>query len=582
MPIQLTRQELIERLEHMEIIKQEILRRNVEDNPMRWGLPDLLFPQGYKQGRLDRETGEVIREKLPHHETEEQYKARQNACLKSCVERHIWFEKDGEHINITLIPAMVRLLSDLFFRRVNKVILWGNRGSGKSLLAAVCIWLMNVYHKQSFLNLAGSGEQAKRVYEYTKQFWGCKPGLADAMLKQRPLMSETRRVNGSVIVCAESSGKAVGKHHAGFVADESCTDNPKADHAILRAMQGAFSEDNYVVFLLSTFHHPVGMFQEVWDDAEARGFEKYKWTTYDTMARCDAGLETATKDDPQALQFCHRSCPLTRLEDVYDEFGRKTGKRWIGCQGKARTSQGWETREKVLEKFYLNRGTRVFRVEHECHRPAFEGLIYNPTIITRCKVPGFDIDINDVKTIGIDWGLTQCAMAMLSPWKDSRGLRGIGLLGMRFMSNELTQEVLAQIQYWQEQFGDRVVIRADASHPYCNKELREAGYKVRTVKGDPKRVAETNLQRWISSGLFLVYADGDGIPMWESQMKNLQRNLATGKQKKKNTDDEHGDHGPDATKFGMMNYDFIKWRRNLIDEGIIDPGFGIDLVEKSD
>jgi hypothetical protein len=140
----------------------------------------------------------------------------QNAALKQMVETHLFVQKDGRRLPIVMIEPMVRFVSDLFYQRTQQAIFWKPRGGGGSLAAAILIWLMMVYRQKSFLDMAGSGEQAKRVYEYVSQFWYCVPGLAEALLDGDPLQSETRLKNGVTLSCVPASEKAArGKHVAG-------------------------------------------------------------------------------------------------------------------------------------------------------------------------------------------------------------------------------------------------------------------------------------------------------------------------------------------------------------------------------
>lgn len=140
--------------------------------------------------------------------------------------------------------------------------------------------------------MAGSGEQAKRVYEYVTGFWWCVPRLAEALLDGDPLQSETRLKNGVTLSCVPASEKAArGKHVAGFVADESCQEDPRVGKVLTAAIQGALSEPNYTIVLLSTFHVPFGFFQDSWDQGEERGYTKYWWNIFDTMQQCTPTLQ---------------------------------------------------------------------------------------------------------------------------------------------------------------------------------------------------------------------------------------------------------------------------------------------------
>lgn len=548
-----TQTEAAKKMNRLQAVKASIRQKASELNPVYYGLPDLLFGKDMAPGKIDPSTGEVTREGIGRVETETEYLDRQDEAVEMCVRVHLKVMKDGVLTEPELIPEMIELIADLFYCRVNMAVLWANRGGGKSLVAAIIIWLCLVYRRKSCVNMGGTGEQAKRVYEYTVQFWDCVPGLKDGMLEEDPLLKLTSMKGKTKLICC-SGEQGVGEHLPMFVADEACTDKPGAENNIRRAMQGAFDNDDFLVLMLSTFHHPVGLFQETWDNAAQLGYKTYRWTIYDTMQRCDVGMEEATPEDPYAQKFCTTKCPLTRLEDVRDDFGKISGQAWAGCCGRARTSHGWQSRNLVLAKFESNKGTRLYQVEHECQRPRHEGQIYIPTVIDSCVFDQFQLNTKARKVIGIDWGLTQCAMVLLGEWIDGK-VNGVGVIATRIMSNRLTDEVISQILYWQSLFGDEVVIRADHSHPYCNKELRQKRYRVRTVKGDKDKLGEDNAQRWLSSGRFRILRE---LGLLITQCKNLRRG-EDGKQLKENRDDERGDHLPDAMKFGLMEYDYQRW-----------------------
>ena len=229
-------------------------------------------------------------------------------------------------------------------------------------------------------------------------------------------------------------------------------------------------------------------------------------------------------------------------------------------------------RESVLEAQRINAGTRIFQVEHACHRPRREGTIFDPTIIDRCQSPGFYLAIDRMMTAGIDWGLTECAMVLVGEWlaydweklfvkKDDESplIAGIGMIDVRFLRGEGVDEVVEQLIQWQEQWGDNIRIRADGSHPYNNRELAYTyKYWVRPVHGDKGNYGKANVARWMASGFFQMLG---GFELLIQQMKNLRRNMATGKQIKKNKQGEEGDHGPDALRIALMQYDYLKWYR---------------------
>lgn len=569
--------EVKEKLAQLETLKAEYTRRRIQLEPMAYGAPDILFPRGMAPGRFDRDTGLIHRDPLDYEETQEQYEQRQNDAMYDLVTKYLFIVKDDKVINILLIPKMAKILADLFFGRIEKLILWGPRGGGKSLLAAVFMWIAFVYTKRSCLNMGGAGNQARRVYDYTKQFWHSFPGMMKSMLTREPLLQSSTMRNGSQLTCATSVTTAIGEHVGIFVADEACTDRAGADHDLLRAMQGAMSEENHRIFLLSTFHLPTGFFADTWDNAETLGFTRMTFDCFDIMEQCDAGLELATEDDPFAVEsFCKKECPLSWQQNTTDEFGNVTGQEWVGCLGKARQSKGWHTREQVLDEQRINIGTRIFQVEHACIRPKSEGMIYNPDLINACITPYVSVLLDQSFVVGIDWGLTECAIVLVAPWEEGTlGMPdfnwGIAVIDVVYMSNRLTQAVIDQVGRWQERYGSakyqmhgendgiRVKIRADGSHPYCNREVADSGYRVKPVHGDRKQMGEDNLKRWIASGRFKIC---DGFSLFVTQLHNLRRNPNTGKQKKENKPGEEGDHGPDALKFACLEFDYVKMYRH--------------------
>jgi hypothetical protein len=556
----LSRADLCTRLERIEFIRAELRRRKVTLNPCHYGAPDLLFPQGYAPGVLDSGTLLLVREPLPEQETLEQYHERQNSAVLAFVTTHLKLIKDDRLIPIVMIPQAAKILSDLFYGRVKRLILWANRGGSKSLSASIFMWLSAVYRKQSCLNMGGAGEQARRIYDYTKQFWDSFPGMGVGMLAREPLLELTQLKNGTQIICATTKTRAIGEHAPIFVCDEVMSDRPGSDEDIMRAMQGPLSEPDSVIFLLSTFHKPIGLFANIWDTADEMGFTRASWDTFHCMEKCEVGLERATPEDPLAVEaFCKKECPLSWERDTTNAAGVVTGKEWVGCLGRARSSAGWEPRERVLEKKQINKGTQVFEVEHANLRPKISARVFSEAALEACVVPGFDLVADKRKVIGIDWGMTECAMALLGEWSEETKedlVEGLGVVDAVFMAGKTVKPVIRQIQKWQETYGDDIFIRADGSHPYNNKELGEEGYKVRPVHGDKTFLGEDNLGRWMASGQFRILQH---LNYLLEQFKNLKRSTASGKQVKQNKPGVEGDHGPDAVKFAALEWNYVKW-----------------------
>jgi len=142
----------------------------------------------------------------------------------------------------------------------------------------VLIFLLMIYRKISIMDVGGSAEQSKVIYTYVKQLWGCIPLMRGRLLDGDPLTSETRLTTGVVLKCIPATEKqSRGKHIPCVVIDEACQSNGCSERALRACIQGVASEKNPMIILLSTFHLPTGLFQEYWDQADEKGFKRYRW-----------------------------------------------------------------------------------------------------------------------------------------------------------------------------------------------------------------------------------------------------------------------------------------------------------------
>lgn len=471
----------------------------------------------------------------------------QNQRLKTCVEQQLFIFKDGRKVPIIVIPPMLEFLTDLFYERIQQAILWKPRGGGGSLAAAILIWLMMVYRHKSFIDMAGSGEQAKRVYEYTTQFWYCVPALAEAMLAKDPLQSETALKNGVTLTCVPASEKAArGRHVPGFVADESCQEDPRIGRILQAAVQSVLSEPNFTIVLLSTFHVPFGFFQEAWDLAQERGFKRYRWDVYDCMAECEVGLEEASKDDPLALSYCQADCPLTDIVQDYSAEGEVAGEHFEGCNGRARKSAGYLSRDNVLKAKLLNRGTDVWAVEHECKRPKSSGLIYDPEKVQASVMPTAEVQSSTGvvrRAVGIDWG--RFAVAILA----ERATDHIAIPEAKIFDSRPISDLIQYLVDLRSRVGEFVVY-ADAENAYGILDCRNAGFETVSVAFNKfKDQGIENIARYFEHEKIRI-ADQGGLQTVIRQLLRYRRD-ETGRIVKKD------DHGPDALLCAMMHFPFV-------------------------
>ncbi len=496
----------------LQILREKSIKT---EDPVSYGMPDLLVAQN--EGESDKE-----------------YRIRREQLIYNCVREKLYIVKDGRKVTIKLIDKMIELITDLFYQYHSKGIIWKPRGGGGSLTAAILIWLCMVYRKKSFLDMASSGTQAKVIYDYVCQFWRCVPALAQNLLQKEPLLSETRLTNGVILKCSTTSElQTRGKHMPGFVSDESCSDVANADKAILAGMQGAMSEPEHIILMLSTFHYPTGLYQEFWDNAEEKGFKRYKWDIFDVMEKCEEPIDC-------------RVCPLTIKKDVKDMEGKKTGVRYIGCAGKARTSAGYLPYKNIITTFNLNKGTDVFEVEFACNRPGFHANVWDYELVDSSVAEEIKFDNSRMKAVGIDWGLTQTAVILVVELPDS-----VYIHTSKFLSGTLTEDIMRLLKQWQEMFGDNIEYYTDASHPYNNLELENAGFDVTAVEFSKwKDFAIQNVSRYLGHYRLKINKEEEQNTILVEQMRGYRRNKL-GKIIKKD------DHGPDALIMALMCFIYI-------------------------
>ena len=512
-------------------VQIEIQRRKLALDPTKYGLPDLMSLHG--KSREEQELG----------------------ILDLC--KRLVIIPNGPPRPIKLIPQQVEFLTDLFFGHSRFAILWKPRGGGGSLVIGVLMWLLAVYKKKSCLDLAGGMEQARAVYNYTKGFWEGLPALKRALLEDAPMKNETLLKNGASIKCVPASERQVkSKHCPVLILDEACQKQAALDAVFMDAIQGVFSEPEPYIIMNSTFYYPQGLFQAYWDGAESRGFRRYKWTVFDVMKKCH-------RTD------CFSGCELSWQVDVLDAAGKATGvQKWVGCCGKAKETNGFQSREAVIETKRVNEGSNVFEVQHMGQRPSWMNSIYPAKAIQECVVPKHTVDLDRCDfVVGIDWGLVGQTCVILAAldreYDDGRDIKGrVCIIESEFMTGKLTGEVVSLMHSWIDAYNAQPVVYADGSHPYNNLELERSGFSVVPI----------HFVKWKEYGIgnvrkYLVQKRVEIVRRHQlliSQLVRYQRTPA-GKPKKRE------DHGPDSLLCSLLAWPFLEWFGEKAKDSVEDP-----------
>jgi hypothetical protein len=195
------------------------------------------------------------------------------------------------------------------------LLVWANRGGGKTMLAAVASLLEGLYRRPVKIRiLGGSFDQSDRLAEYLRDFLS-REQLSDAV-QGRMTHSRIRLAGQADIRMLAQSQRAVRGQH---VQKMRCDEVDLFDPAVWRALQfvtRSSGQSRGAVEVFSTLHRPGGLMDQLVQQAMARapgqgGFELVKWCLWEVIQRCPSERNCA-------------GCPLE--ED---------------CQGKARQADGF-------------------------------------------------------------------------------------------------------------------------------------------------------------------------------------------------------------------------------------------------
>ncbi|MDY6913510.1 MAG: hypothetical protein SVT52_03525, partial [Planctomycetota bacterium] len=182
------------------------------------------------------------------------------------------------------------------------LLVWANRGGGKTLLAAVATILDAVFHAPSQIRvLGGSFDQSDRLAEYIREMLLMHPGLvADRMTRQ-----VCRLAGGSEIRMLAQSQRAVRGLH---VQKIRCDEVDLFDSEVWRAVQfvtRSAGRTRGSIEVLSTLHRSGGLMQHLVAEAAAGsqpppddetpdsevvspapGYRLIKWCLWEVIQRC--------------------------------------------------------------------------------------------------------------------------------------------------------------------------------------------------------------------------------------------------------------------------------------------------------
>jgi len=225
----------------------------------------------------------------------------------------------------------------------NDAVVWANRTGGKTELAAVATLLDCIFKPGCQVRiLAGSGEQAGRMYEYLTQFVhnGFDEFLAGPVRK-----TKCKFVNGSAVEVLTQSPTSVRGQH---VQKLRCDEVELFDEDVFAAAKFTTHSTKGIASameMISTMHRPYGLMHKIVSSAGQFATPVFKWCIWEVIERC-------------ADRNCSQ-CPL-----------------WGDCQGKAKNAAGYLKIDDCITQ--MRRSSRAcWEAEMLCKRPSLENVVFD-------------------------------------------------------------------------------------------------------------------------------------------------------------------------------------------------------------
>ncbi len=222
-------------------------------------------------------------------------------------------------------------------------VVWANRAGGKTKLAAIATLLDCIFKPKCQVRiLAGSGEQAGRMYQYLTGFLqhGFEEFPAGPIHKER-----CHFINGSTVEVLTQSPTSVRGQH---IQKLRCDEVELFDEDVFAAAKFTTHSTNNLVAameMISTMHQPFGLMQKIVSTASNFDMPIFKWCLWEVIEKC-----------------VDRSCSQCPL--------------WIDCQGKARKSEGYLKIDDCITQ--MRRASRAsWEAEMLCIKPMLDNVVFD-------------------------------------------------------------------------------------------------------------------------------------------------------------------------------------------------------------
>ena len=165
------------------------------------------------------------------------------------------------------------------------LLVWANRGGGKTMLAAIAALLDGLYKAPINIRiLGGSFDQSDRLADYLRNFLSGNLGerVAGRMTRQR-----IRLTNGADIRMLSQSQKAVRGQHAQKIR---CDEVDLFDPDVWKALQFTTRSSDRTrggIEIFSTLHRPGGLMEHLVEQARQEdNFKMFQWCLWEVIEKC--------------------------------------------------------------------------------------------------------------------------------------------------------------------------------------------------------------------------------------------------------------------------------------------------------
>lgn len=178
-----------------------------------------------------------------------------------------------------LSPSQKEFLLDVVERNVKYAIVSSGRGAGKTnVLAMYAVYRATCFDSYDISVLSSSEKQSGILRTFIDK-WSRNSAFLQAEI-EKSIQTEILTVHGNRIylnTCAETSVRGV--HARDLLLDEVATAESVGESEVVKSAIGniSTSPDAHII-LMSTSQYCHGEFLRIWQNAEALGYKRYRWS----------------------------------------------------------------------------------------------------------------------------------------------------------------------------------------------------------------------------------------------------------------------------------------------------------------